>query len=129
MTNELYNYIYDAMCWMLEYMDDISDKINPYVEDKGIAQYDKLDKAAGRFQKWYEENCDYQSKVYIIMWSGRDSDSEVWDDYPCFDYGFYTDFDSAHKKVIELNEQHPGEYDSDADATETYWVKTLNKKD
>lgn len=66
MTDELYNYIYDAMCWMLEYMDDISDKINPYIEDKGIAQYDKLDKAAGRFQRWYEEYCDYVDKELQI---------------------------------------------------------------
>ena len=49
MTDELYNYIYDAMCWALEYMDEV------YTDNKGREQYDKLDKAAGRFQKWYDE--------------------------------------------------------------------------
>lgn len=49
MTNELYDYIYDAMCWVLEMMDDI--KLDP----KYIERYDKLDKAIGKFQKWYFE--------------------------------------------------------------------------
>ena len=52
MTNELYDHIYDAMCWVLEMFEEIDD-----IDEKYWERIAKLDKAIGRFQKWYyEEN-------------------------------------------------------------------------
>ena len=50
MDDDLFNYIYDAMCWALEYMDEV------YSDDNGRKQYEKLDKAAGKFYNWYNKN-------------------------------------------------------------------------
>jgi hypothetical protein len=47
MSDDLFNYIYDAMCWALEYMDEV------YSDDKGRKQYEKLDRAVGKFYNWY----------------------------------------------------------------------------
>ena len=61
MTNELYDYIYDAMCWVQEMLDDLCDPHNTVDEILNSPDFDsryaKLDKAIGRFQRWYyEEN-------------------------------------------------------------------------
>lgn len=49
MSNELFDYIYDAMCWVLEMLDDMD------LDEKHIEQYDKLNKAAGKFLDWYNK--------------------------------------------------------------------------
>lgn len=51
MDDNTYNYIYDAMNWALEYMDTV------YTDDNGREQYDKLDKAIGKFYNWYQDYC------------------------------------------------------------------------
>ena len=48
MNDDLFNYIYDAMNWALEYMDTV------YSDYNGREQYDKLDKATGLFLNWHE---------------------------------------------------------------------------
>lgn len=48
MTDDTYNYIYDAMCQCLDLLDDLS---NPDYDK----QYKKLDKAIEKFYNWYNE--------------------------------------------------------------------------
>ena len=65
-------------------------------------------------------------EIYVICWTGRDSESGVWDTYPMFDYGYYTDYNSAQAKADELNETEMREYDEDADDVETYVVQAIH---
>ena len=58
--------------------------------------------------------------IYIIVWEGRDSDTEIWDTYPCYGFGFFTNEESARQKAKQLNKEEPGEYDEEAEATEKY---------
>ena len=60
------------------------------------------------------------NKVYLIIWIGRDSDSEIWDSYPCYGFGFFTNENVIRKKVEQLNKSEPGEYDEEAEETERY---------
>lgn len=69
------------------------------------------------------------TEIYIIMWRGRDSESEIWDDYPCFNCGFFTEKDKAEQFVIDLNNQEPAEYDEDAQETSGYYVALLRKNE
>lgn len=63
--------------------------------------------------------------IYIIVWEGRDADSEIWDIYPVWRFGYFTDEEAVKKKVEALNKAHPGEYDPDAEAEEKYDYKTV----
>lgn len=63
--------------------------------------------------------------VFIITWTGRDSDSDIWDEYPVYRFGFYTEEARVKEKVAKLNARHPGEYDSDAEETERYDYKEI----
>lgn len=63
--------------------------------------------------------------IYIIAWTGRDSDSGVWDTYPCFEYGAFLEKSAALKTAYDLNVVHPGKYDADADDTEGYIVQDI----
>ena len=47
MDDKTYNYVYDAMCWVLDMLDDLS--IPGYEE-----QYHKLDTAIDKFYTWYQ---------------------------------------------------------------------------
>lgn len=49
MDDDTYNYIIDAMCWVLDLLDDLS---NPDFDK----QYQKLDKAIDKFYSWYHNN-------------------------------------------------------------------------
>lgn len=49
MDYETFNYIYDAMCWVLDVLDDLS---NPDFDK----QYQKLDRAIGKFYDWYHNS-------------------------------------------------------------------------
>ena len=64
--------------------------------------------------------------IFVICWIGRDSESGVWDTYPCFDYGYYTDYLTAQAKADELNNTEPQEYDEDADDVESYVVQVIS---
>jgi hypothetical protein len=66
MNDKLYNYIYDAMNWALEYMDEV------YSDYNGREQYEKLDKAIGKFQNWYEE-CSKKLEEIQAICIGADS--------------------------------------------------------
>lgn len=66
------------------------------------------------------------TQIYLIIWRGRDSDSGVWDDYVCWDYGFFDNHMDCEKVVNELNKTS-GEYDSDAEDYEKYYVKIVKK--
>lgn len=50
MNDDLFNYIYDAMCWALEYMDEIA----VYDDKKNRKQYEKLENATVKFYNWYK---------------------------------------------------------------------------
>ena len=66
------------------------------------------------------------NEIYIIMWRGRDVETGVWDDYPCFSQGYYTDYNTAQAVVDELNNTDPREYDAEADDMETYVVQVIH---
>lgn len=68
MHDELYNYIYDAMNWALEYMDDECTNCRE--------QYEKLDKAVGKFQNWYEESSKKLEEIQAIC-IGADSPDAI----------------------------------------------------
>lgn len=70
MNDKLYNYIYDAMNWALEYMDEV------YTEHKGREQYEKLDKAIGKFQNWYKESSEKLEEIQAIC-IGADSPDAI----------------------------------------------------
>lgn len=48
MDDNTYNYIYDAMCWVLDLLDDLN---NPDYDK----QYHKLDIAIDKFYNWYNK--------------------------------------------------------------------------
>lgn len=64
--------------------------------------------------------------IYIIVWTGRDSESGVWDTYPCYNYGYFTNKDSAQEFADILNKTEPREYDTDADDMETYGIQVIH---
>jgi hypothetical protein len=68
MNDRLYNYIYDAMNWVLEYMDDECTNCRE--------QYEKLDKAIGKFQNWYEESSKKLEEIQSIC-IGADSPDAI----------------------------------------------------
>ena len=49
MDNDTFEYIHDAMCWALDVLDDLS---NPDFDK----QYQKLDRAIGKFYNWYHND-------------------------------------------------------------------------
>ena len=65
--------------------------------------------------------------IYIIVWSGRDAESGIWDNYPQLDYGYFTDADTASIKANELNRLYPGEYDEDAEEDEKFDYVAIHK--
>lgn len=42
-------------------------------------------------------------QVFIIVYTGRDKDSNVWDDYPCLDHGYFDDKKRAEQVADRLN--------------------------
>lgn len=64
--------------------------------------------------------------IYIIVWTGRDSESGVWDTYPCYNYGYFTNKDSAQEFADILNKTEPREYDEDANDMETYGIQVIH---
>ena len=48
MDDETYNYIYDALCWAMDLMEDLQ-----LVDSRYQDRYDKLNKAAGKLYEWY----------------------------------------------------------------------------
>lgn len=56
MDNETFEYIHDAMCWVLDVLDDLS---NPDFDK----QYQKLDKAIGKFYTWYHNDETVTGKI------------------------------------------------------------------
>lgn len=65
--------------------------------------------------------------IYIITWTGRDTDSEVWDEYPVYRYGYYTDAVAVEEKVKKLNQMRPAEYDTEAGAVECYSYRAIKQ--
>lgn len=70
MNDKLYNYIYDAMNWALEYIDKV------YTDDNGREQYDKLDKAIGMFENWYTDITEKLEEIQAIC-IGADSPDAI----------------------------------------------------
>ena len=66
-------------------------------------------------------------EIYLIVWVGRDCESGVWGEYPCLDFGYFTDKNKAQSKADELNNETPREYDTDADDIETYVIQLVHK--
>lgn len=65
-------------------------------------------------------------EIFIICWEGRNCDTEIWDTYPCFEYGFYTTYNKAQAKADELNNAEPRDYDAEAEDIPTYVVQVVN---
>lgn len=63
MNDNLYNYIYDAMCLALEHLEDDVNNQN---------LYDKLDRATGKFQDWYDNATEKLEEIQSIC-IGADS--------------------------------------------------------
>lgn len=63
--------------------------------------------------------------IYIIVWTGRDCDSEIWGTYPCYEYGYFTDMDEVLAYARKWNELEEFEYDSDAEETPYYAIKEI----
>ena len=66
-----------------------------------------------------------EPELYVIVWTGRDCESGVWDEYPCFQYGYFTSKLEALQRATDLNNEEPGEYDDDAEEESAYGVKTI----
>ena len=66
-------------------------------------------------------------RIYIITWTGRDSDSGVWDTYPCWEHGFFTDITKAEYYANYLNNHEPQEFDDQADEPTGYWFIGVEK--
>lgn len=66
-----------------------------------------------------------EPELYVIVWTGRDCESGVWDEYPCFQYGYFTSKLEALQRATDLNNEEPGEYDEDAEEESAYGVKTI----
>lgn len=49
MKDEMYNYIYDALCLAMDLMEDLE------IDATYIKEYEKLNKAAGMLLRWYNE--------------------------------------------------------------------------
>lgn len=59
MNDELFNYIYDAMCLALEQLEESACP----VEHPEICKiYEKLDKATGKFYDWYQTAWEHPQK-------------------------------------------------------------------
>ena len=64
-------------------------------------------------------------EIFIICWNGRHPDTELWDEYPCLEFGFYTKYENAQAKVDELNKTEPQDYDEEADDIPSYVVQVV----
>ena len=67
------------------------------------------------------------NEIYIIVWTGRDSESGIWDTYPVWRFGYYTNEEIVKEKVKQLNDYMPGEYDPDTEEEEKYDYKTVKE--
>lgn len=63
--------------------------------------------------------------IYIIVYRGRDCDTEIWDDWPMLDYGAFKNKQAAARIVEELTLRSEFEYDEEADDTPCYYVKYI----
>lgn len=66
-------------------------------------------------------------EIYIIVWTGRDSDTGYWGHYPCLDDGFFTSKKEAEEYAEYLNASEEPEYDEDAEESTSYGVVKLIK--
>jgi hypothetical protein len=67
------------------------------------------------------------NKIYIIVWTGRDSDTEHWDKYPCLEDGFFTDKEKAQEYADYLNASEEPEYDEYAEEESGYGIVEILK--
>lgn len=65
--------------------------------------------------------------IYIILWVSKDADGEVWDEYPVFRLGFFTDEQEVEKKVEELNNSLPKTFVPKAEETGSYCYKAVKQ--
>lgn len=62
------------------------------------------------------------NKIYLIMWNGRDVDSDIWDSYPCYDQGFFLNKQKAQDCADYLNKTSDFDYDYEAEETPNYSI-------
>lgn len=69
--------------------------------------------------------------IYVIVWTGRDCDSGVWDTYPMLDEGFFYDKHKAQDWADYLNASEMPDYDADAEDMPSYGIQSvcLNDKE
>lgn len=67
------------------------------------------------------------NKIYIIVWIGRDSDTEFWGNYPCLEHGFFTNKEKAQKYADYLNASIEPEYDEEAEEKPEYGITEITK--
>ena len=62
------------------------------------------------------------NEIYVIVWTGRDCQSDVWDTYPMLDEGYFTDKQKAQSYADYLNKEQYGDIDPDCDDQEQYGI-------
>lgn len=65
------------------------------------------------------------NKIYIIVWTGRDSDTGYWGQYPCLEDGFFTNKQKAQEYADYLNASEEPEYDEDAEEKSEYGITEI----
>ena len=63
--------------------------------------------------------------IYVIVWTGRDSESGVWDTYPMLDEGYFISKEKAQDWADYLNEGQYGEVDPDDDDQGQYGIRAV----
>lgn len=69
------------------------------------------------------------NKIYLIVWTGRDCDSGVWDNYPYFEAGFFTSKQKAQEWADYMNETSEFDYDEDAEDTPSFQIMSVVRND
>ena len=87
--------------------------------------FDELEKEIDTTCKVINQYFAKEPELYVIVWTGRDCESGVWDEHPCFQYGYFTSKLEALQRATDLNNEEPGEYDDDAEEESAYGVKTI----
>lgn len=63
--------------------------------------------------------------VYIIVWRGRDRNTDAWDDYPLSNRGVFTSKQLAEKERSYLEKLYPPQYDDEADEYEMFFIQEI----
>lgn len=65
--------------------------------------------------------------IYLIAWVGRDCETGIWDTYPCYDEGYFTDKDKATQHMHLIEKRICMEWDGEAEEFEHYTLIEIHK--